>query len=293
MRPLVLALASVVTASFLGAGCSDPPPPPPPPPPPAAPQPELAPPPTECARSCARAAECDVPEMGTTPECVGRCERTGGDVYRCLREAERCDQARACTEVWVSRVGRPAVTPVEGERFDARALGADVEVALEGRLVNASTEGSRYDLVLALRGRAHPDAGLEGLDAGPDALPDAAVDAGLASPDVYVRLGAFSSDGRLPLVRVIPPLRLALPGVGGGAGTRPSEEGPLLEHGAFFQGTGDYHRVRQDGDVLVIEHAFEQGGGSSRERVRSGFDVRLRVQLAPGARVRAVPVIDP
>jgi hypothetical protein len=218
---------------------------------------------------------CDVSELGDRNACVRRCMRReprDGQVFTCLEDAARCDLARRCTEVWVERLERPVAITPEGERLDARALGTELEVSLEARLLNASTDASRYDLVLLIRGRGQWDGGLGDRDAG-EPLDAGVFDAGLAAPDLWVRVGAYTSDGRLPLVRVEP---------------RPTEPGePLFQHGSYWARTGDDYRVVRRGDELVVEHAFLQTGPSRTERLASGFERRLRIQLARGARVVA------
>jgi hypothetical protein len=218
---------------------------------------------------------CDLSALGDRNACVRRCmrrERRDAQIFTCLEEATRCDLARRCTEVWIERIERPAAITPEGERLDARALGTELEVSLESRLLNASADSSRYDLVLLLRGRGQWDGGLGPEDAGAP-LDAGTFDAGLASPDLWVRIGAYTSDGRLPLVRVDP---------------RPAEPGePLFQQGSYWARTGDYYRVLQRGDELVVEHAFLQTGPSRSERLASGFEPRLRIQLARGARVTA------
>jgi hypothetical protein len=219
--------------------------------------------------------QCDMGDLGDRNACVRRCmrrERRDSEVFACLEGAARCDLARRCTEVWVERLERPAALLPEGERLDATALGPEVQISLESRLLNASTDSSRYDLVLLVRGRGQWDGGLSAEDAGGPF--DAGVfDGGLQAPDLWVRVGAYTSDGRLPLLRVDP---------------RPSAPGePFFQQGSYWSRTGDYYRVLQRGDALVVEHAFLQTGPSRTERIESGFEPRLRIQLAPGARVTA------
>lgn len=224
---------------------------------------------------------CDLADLGDRNTCERRCmrrERRDAQVFTCLEEARRCDLARRCTEVWVERLERPpAITP-EGERLDATALGPELEISLESRLLNASTDSSRYDLVLLIRGRGQWDGGLGAGDAG-EPIDAGTFDAGLAAPDLWVRIGAYTSDGRLPLVRIDP--RPAAPGE------------PLFQQGSYWARTGDYYRVLQRGDQLIVEHAFLQTGPSRTERLESGFEPRLRIQLARGARVTARRLLVP
>lgn len=229
---------------------------------------------------------CDMSELGDRNTCVRRCmARAPRDTQMldCLAAptpdgARRCDLARRCAEVWVERGARPAAISPERERLDARALGPEVEISLEARLLNASPDASRYDLVLLLRGRGQWDGGVGEADAG-EPLDAGPFDAGSAAPDLWVRVGGFSSDGRLPLVRVAPPTQIDLSSAEAG-------EVPLLQHGAFWAGSGDTHRVRRVRDELVVEHAFLQSD-AARAQLEADFAPRLRIQLAPGARVTA------
>jgi hypothetical protein len=51
--------------------------------------------------------------------------------------------------------------------------------------------------------------------------------------------------------------------------------------------------VRHVRDELLIEHAFLQSGPSRAEQIESDFEPRLRIQLAPGARVTALRELVP
>lgn len=226
---------------------------------------------------------CDMPDLGDRASCVRRCmARAPRDVQMldCLAEpttdgTRRCDLARRCTEVWVERRSRPTAIVPERERLDARALGPELQISLESRLLNASPDSSRYDLVLLVRGRGQWDGGVGEGDAG-EALDAGSFDGGLEAPDLWVRVGAYTSDGRLPLVRVSP--------------RPPSDDprAPLFQQGSYWARTGDYYRVRHERDELVIEHAFLQTGPSRTEQIESDFETQLRIQLAPGARVTAL-----
>jgi len=184
----------------------------------------------------------------------------------------RCDLARSCVSVVTERNARPEAIIPERGRVDGSALGPEVQVSLEARLLNASPDSSRYDLVLLLRGRAQWDGGLAEDDAGYP-LDAGSFDGGLAGPDLWVRAGPYSSDGRLPLVRIGP--------------RPPGEDAPLFEHGSYWARTGDYYRVRQVGDELVVEHAFLTEGHARSDEIRSDFEATIRIRLASGARVTA------
>lgn len=285
----LLLVALVLGLSFVGVGCGEDPPPPPPPTTAPPPPPEPAPPPVSpCEALCDRAASCDIAELGSRPACVRRCQlRAPRDVEMldCLAEPtpdgeRRCDLARRCTEVWVERHARPTAVIPDDERLDARALGPELQITLESRLLNATTESSRYDLVLLVRGRGQWDGGVGEQDAGVP-LDGGEFDGGLQAPDLWVRVGAYTSDGRLPLLRVDP----RSPGDDG--------EGALFQQGSYWARTGDYYRVRHVRDELVIEHAFLQSGPSRAEAIESDFEPRLRIQLAPGARVTALRELVP
>lgn len=281
-------VALVLGLSVVGLACGEEPPPPPPPTaPPPPPEPAL-PPVSPCDALCDRAAACDIAELGHRLACVRRCQlRAPRDVEMldCLAEPtpdgeRRCDLARRCTEVWVERQARPTAMIPDGERVDARALGPELQITLESRLLNATTESSRYDLVLLVRGRGQWDGGLGELDAGVP-IDGGEFDGGLQAPDLWIRVGAYTSDGRLPLLRVDP---------------RPASddpEAPLLQQGSYWARTGDEYRVRHVRDELVIEHAFLQSGPSRAEQIESDFEPRLRIQLAPGARVTALRELVP
>lgn len=288
MTRLVL-VALVLGLSVVGLGCGEEPPPPPPtttapPPPPEPPPPPVSP----CDALCDRAAACDIAELGNRLACVRRCQlRAPRDVEMldCLGEPtpdgeRRCDLARRCTEVWVERHARPTATIPEDERVDARALGPELQITLESRLLNATTDSSRYDLVLLVRGRGQWDGGVGDLDAGVP-LDGGEFDGGLQAPDLWVRVGAYTSDGRLPLLRVDPRPASDDPGA------------PLFQQGSYWARTGDYYRVRHVRDELVVEHAFLQSGPSRAEQIESDFEPRLRIQLAPGARVTALRELVP
>ena len=287
MTRLVL-VALVLGLSFFGAGCGEDPPPPPPtttaPPPPLAPEP---PPVSPCEALCDRAASCDL-DLGSRPACMRRCQlRAPRDVEMldCLAEPapegeRRCDLARRCTEVWVERQARPTAVIPEDERLDVRALGPELQISLESRLLDATTESSHYDLVLLVRGRGQWDGGVGEEDAGV-ALDGGEFDGGLQAPDLWVRLGAYTSDGRLPLLRIDP------------RSAGEDGQGPLFQQSSFWAGTGDSYRVRHVRDELVIEHAFLQSGASRAEEIESDFEPRLRIQLAPGARVTALRELVP
>ncbi len=274
LRTLTLVLFALVAAT----GCGEDPPPPPPVAPPPPPEP-VVPPQTPCEAACERAMACDLPDLGDRNSCLRRCmrrEARDAEAYACLEGARRCDLARRCTEVWVERLARPAALVPEGERVDARALGPALELSLESRLLNATTDSSRYELMLLIRGRAQWDGGLGAEDAGP--LDAGVFDGGLAAPDLWIRIGAYTSDGRLPLVRVEPQAQpQARPE--GAAG----EDAPLFVQGSYWARTGDYYRVRRVRDTLVVEHAFLQTGPSRTEQIESDFEPRLRIQLTPGA----------
>lgn len=279
----------LLALSWLVPACGeDPPPPPPttqaPPPEP----PPTAPPLSECDVMCDRVMACDLADLGDRGSCVRRCQtRAPRDVQmlRCLQEptpdgARRCDLALRCTEVWVERRSRPTAIAPERERLDARALGPELEISLESRLLNASPESSRYDLVLLVRGRGQWDGGVGDLDAGAplDAGP---FDGGIEAPDVWVRLGAYTSDGRLPLVRAQP---------------RPASDdadAPYFVLSSYWAGTGDSFRIRRVRDELVVEHAFLQDGGSGGAQIESDLSTSLRIQLAPGAHITARREIVP
>jgi hypothetical protein len=237
---------------------------------------------------CDRVMACDMSDLGDRGSCVRRCQsRAPRDVQmlNCLQEAtpdgaRRCDLALRCTEVWIERRARPAAIVPERERLDARALGPELELSLEARLLNASPESSRYDLVLLVRGRGQWDGGLGDLDAGAP-IDAGSFDGGIQAPDVWVRLGAYTSDGRLPLVRSQP--------------RPPSDDAdaPLFEQSSYWAGTGDSYRVRRVRDELVIEHAFLQNGGSRSAALESDYEPSLRIQLTPGAHVTARREIVP
>lgn len=221
---------------------------------------------------------CGVGDFGDTQRCTFRCNRNDArdrDAFHCLDSNERCDLVRACTAVRVEHVERPAAQTEYGTRVDARGLGSDVQIALEARLLNAQSESSRYDLVLVVRGRAQLDAGLGNEDA---ALWDAGTfDAGVSAPDLWLRLGPFTSGGRLPLIHV-----------------RPSAEGEsILEYTSSWNGTGDTYRVRRQRDTLVVEHAFEQQGPARADVIRSPFEARVRIELARDATLTPQVEINP
>lgn len=276
---LTALVLSLLVTPLLAMGCGEDPPPPPPttyePPPEPLP---TAPPPTPCDAMCDRVMACDMGDLGDRASCVRRCQaRAPRDLQmiNCLQEptpdgARRCDLALRCTEVWVERRARPTAITPERERLDARALGPELEISIESRLLNASPDSSRYDLVLLVRGRGQWDGGLGDLDAG-TAIDAGPFDGGLASPDVWVRLGGYTSDGRLPLVRLPP--------------RPPSDDAdePLFLQSSYWAGTGDAYRVRHVRDELVIEHAFVTS--SQGRQITSDFDTSLRIQLTPGARV--------
>jgi hypothetical protein len=273
MRLLCIALALVSLPAF---GCAEDPPPPPPPV--EAPPPPEPPPPTPCELACQHALACGVGEFGDTTRCTFRCDRNEArdrDAFHCLDSNERCDLVRACTAVRVERVERPVAQTEYGTRVDARGLGGDVHIALEARLLNAQSGSSRYDLVLVLRGHAQLDAGIGSEDA---ALFDAGVfDAGVSAPDLWLRLGPFTSGGRLPLIHV-----------------RPSTDGEsIVEYTSSWNGTGDTYRVRRQRDTLLVEHAFEQQGPSRAELIRSPFETRVRIELVPNATLTPQVEINP
>ena len=69
------------------------------------------------------------------------------EMLDCLAEPapegeRRCDLARRCTEVWVERQARPTAVIPEDERLDVRALGPELQISLESRLLDATTESS-------------------------------------------------------------------------------------------------------------------------------------------------------
>ncbi len=278
----------LLTLCLSASACEEESPPPPPttyePPPEPTP---TAPPLSPCDVMCDRVMACDMSDLGDRGSCVRRCQvRAPRDVQmlNCLQEptedgARRCDLALRCTEVWIERRARPSAIIPERERLDARALGPELEIALESRLLNASPDSSRYDLVLLLRGRGQWDGGVGDLDAGV-AIDAGPFDGGVQAPDVWVRLGAYTSDGRLPLLRAQP------------RPPSPDHEVPLFEQTSLWAGTGDSYRVRHVRDEIVIEHAFLQNGGS-RSAVESDYEVNLRIQLAPDARVTARREIVP
>lgn len=278
-----LLLTSVLLLVPLAAACGeDPPPPPPPAPAPEPPPPEPAGPvATSCDRLCDRVMGCDMGDLGDRFACMRRCQlRTARDVpmLNCLAEptpdgSPRCDLALRCVAVISERSARPEAVIPEHDRVDATALGPELQIALEARLLNASPDSSRYELVLLVRGRGQWDGGIADEDAGYP-LDGGSFDGGLAGPDLWVRVGPYSSDGRLPLVRIAP--RSA------------SEDGPLFEHGSYWQRTGDYYRVRHVRDELVIEHAFLQEGHARSDEIRSDFEPSTRIRLAPGTRVTAL-----
>lgn len=274
MRRSLLTLTLVAFSSACLACAEEPAPePPPPPPPPAAPR--IPPPDPTCDRVCDRAMSCELSELGDRRSCMRRCfarASRDAEALRCLAEptpdgSRRCDLARRCVEVTIERAERPeAITPERG-RLDARALGTDVEISLEARLIQAIPEASRYDLVLLLRGRA----------SGEEA-PAAA-----EAPALWVRIGGFTSDGRLPLLRVRPsePADPSAP---------PDPSAPLFEHASYWAGSGDSYRVRVVRGELLVEHAFEDEGLPSGGAT-NGFRPSLRIALARGARVRAERVL--
>lgn len=279
-------LGLALTVALLASGCGEDPPPPPPtrvaPPPPDLPEPAAA---SSCDLMCDRVMACDMNELGSRAACVRRCQLDAprdARMFECLREptadgSRRCDLARRCTEVWVERHARPMALSPEHERIDARLLGPDVQISLESRLLNASQDSSRYDLVLLLRGRGQWDGGIGMEDAG-EPLDAGSFDGGLQAPDLWVRVGAYTSDGRLPLLRVDP---------------RPDGEAALFQQGSYWARTGDYFRVRHVRDELVIEHAFLQTGPSRHEALESGFEPTLRIQLTPGASVTPLRELVP
>lgn len=272
MRLLCVALALVSLPAF---GCAEDPPPPPPV---EAPPPPEPPPPTPCELACQHALACGVGEFGDTQRCTFRCDRNEArdrDAFHCLDSNERCDLVRACTAVRVEHVERPAAQTDYGTRVDARGLGSDVHIALEARLLNAQSASSRYDLVLVLRGRAQLDAGLGSEDA---ALLDVGVfDAGVSAPDLWLRLGPFTSGGRLPLIHV-----------------RPSAEGEsIVEYTSSWNGTGDTYRVRRERDTLLVEHAFEQQGPGRGNTITSEFETQVRIELARDATLTPQVEINP
>ncbi len=274
-------LGLLLALALAPAACAEEPPPAPAPapaPPPPAPAPQRDP---TCDRICDRMMSCELGELGDRQACMRRCfARSSRDApsLACLAEptpdgSRRCDLARRCVELEVERPARPAALEPERGRLDARALGPDVEISLEARLVSALPEASRYDLVLLLRGRAGWDGGLgaagEGVDAG--------LDAGLAAPDRWVRIGGFESDGQLPLLRIAP--------------SEASEpDGPLFEHASYWAGAGDRYRIRVQSGALVVEHAFEDNGLPDR-RIAQDLQRTLTITLAPSARVRAARVL--
>jgi len=177
--------------------------------------------------------------------------------------------------VRVEHVERPAAQTDYGTRVDARGLGSDVHIALEARLLNAQSASSRYDLVLVLRGRAQLDAGLGSEDA---ALLDVGVfDAGVSAPDLWLRVGPFTSGGRLPLIHV-----------------RPSTESEsIVEYASSWNGTGDSYRVRRQRDTLLVEHAFEQQGPGRGNTITSEFETQVRIELTRGATLTPQVEINP
>ncbi|MFN7701407.1 MAG: hypothetical protein ACK6CU_12220 [Deltaproteobacteria bacterium] len=282
-RRFALALGLWAAAS----GCGEEAPAPTVPPPPALPPLREAPPTPPCEALCDRVAVCDLAELGTRLACVRRCQvRARGDVelLECLERsspdgAPHCDLARRCTERHLERVERPSPVVPEGERLEAQALGPEVQLSLESRLVSAG----RYELVLLLRGRGQWDGGLGGLDAGAplDAPLDAGeFDGGLQAPDLWLRVGAFSSDGRLPLLRLDPR-------------RGDDDETLLFEQSSQAGGTVDRYRVRHVGDELRIEHAFEQRGPDPAGQLGSDFEAQLRIGLSAGARVTAARELVP
>ena len=262
MRLLCVALALVSLPAF---GCAEDPPPPPPV---EAPPPPEPPPATPCELACQHALACGVGEFGDTQRCTFRCDRNEArdrDAFHCLDSNERCDLVRACMAVRVEHVQRPAAQTDYGTRVDARGLGNEVHIALEARLLNAQSASSRYDLVLVLRGRGQLDAGLGNEDA---ALLDVGVfDAGVSAPDLWLRLGPFTSGGRLPLIHV-----------------RPANDGDsIVEYTSSWNGTGDTYRVRREQGTLLVEHAFEQQGPGRGNTITSEFVTQVRIALARDA----------
>lgn len=284
--PRAFILLATTLALTLAPACGEDPPPPPPALPEPEPEPEpepVAPDLSSCDPLCDRVMSCDMGELGDRFACVRRCQlRAARDVpmLNCLAEpwpegSRRCDLLRRCVTVSTEESARPEAVAPEHDRIDASSLGPELQIALEARLLNASPDSSRYELVLLVRGRGQWDGGIADEDAGYP-FDGGVFDGGLAGPDLWVRVGPYSSDGRLPLVRIGP------------RATTDDPEAPLFEHGSYWARTGDYYRVRHVRDEIVIEHAFLQEGHSRSEEIRSDFEPMTRIRVAPGTRVTAL-----
>lgn len=224
---------------------------------------------------------CEVGNLGPRHACVRRCQTRASqdaEMLVCLTSAtrhrpRRCDLVRRCVEVRAADSERPEASVPLGGRFDATGLGPEIETSLEARLLRTGPDGSRYALVLLLRGRAQWDGGLGTRDAG-EPLDAGLFDAGLAAPDVWIRVGEYDAEGRLPLVRIEPALAT-------------TDDGTLFEFAAEHETSRDRFVVRKSRDEIVVEHAFEEGGLETGRTMRGRLSVSLRVRITRGATVRA------